>query len=506
MKINKILLFIPLCLSLAQAEDLTKQTREIIGSGLFHVNETRTYTVGYDSTIAYDGSIIGDHLFEIIGSGFRSAIFLKGEVDSNLEEGLVKNVSLFTNLRGPVTSLTPLEILEQPILITSDTVNVAHSSINIGDSLAISGYLNGNNSHKATRLMANDRPDQWKVRGFVSNLDDSFFNIGKLAIIRNNEEIKNCTQGINNGSRVEVLFDADDNYVATGPIKSIVSIECLKFNDVPMGVNHIPSVVQGFVTGQSGQDFWIDDVLVRTTVDTVYENGTKRFINNTVNVEVQGIIDAENSIIDAEMIRFIEPRIEVTFPVMPSDVNFDKSVVVNGVTFNKTPQSEDISEILSGLNVSRQVQILGYVDGDDNAYISQIKDIGDTNFDGISLRGKISSINQPYFTVLNFTIDTRDSPLFGPGSGLVGIDEFFDMIKVGSQVELQGARLDSNSGKLTHSSIKIEQIDDRQSPLHGREIIGSGIIRGFTTATISSFKTDILPIDDLLFECYFEQE
>ncbi len=507
MKINKILLFIPFCLSLVQAKDENDNTREIIGSGLFHVNETRTYTIGDDSVLHYDGLPIGDELFEIIGSGFRSAIYLTGEVDTNLNEGLVRNVELLTNLRGPVTTVSPLEILQQPVLLTSDTVHVYTPAVQIGDSLAISGYLNSNNSHKATRLMVNDRPDQWKVRGFVSNIDASYLHIGELNIKRNSEQIINCEQGIiNNGSRVEVLFTADDNYVATRPIDSIVSIECLKFNNIPQGVNNVPVVVQGFVTEKSDQDFWIDDVLVRTTGETIFENGEKRFINNTVNVEVQGLIDTENSIIDAEMVRFIDPRIEVTFPVVPSDITSDKSIVINGITYNKTPQSEDTSGILSGLNVSRQIQILGYVDGDDNAYISQINDFGGTDFDGISLRGKISAINQPYFTVLNFIIDTRDSPLFDPGSGMVDADDFFNLIEVGSQIELRDARFDSNSGKLTHSSIKIEQIGDRQSPNQGREIIGSGIIRGFATATISSFESIEPPLDDLLFECDFESE
>jgi len=499
MKINFIkYIFIVVCCCTVYAENIKPPfTKEIIGSGIFDVNNTRTFSMDSNTLIYLDGSLIDNTIFEIIGSGFKTAFTVLDDVNGNVNSGTVNALELITNIQGPVTSVTPLMVLEQPILMTSNTVKTFHNAIQVDDLFSLSGYLNNNNSLKATKIMGNDDLNNWKIRGFASDINANDFKIGSLKINLGGEQVLNCNSGFNDGQHVEVIMGSDANYQAGVAIDTIISIECLKLNQLSQQSFVLPTVTQGFISQTVGQNFWLKDVLVNTSNNTQYQNGEKNFIDEAVNVEVQGVFNTENSEIQANVIRFLDTRIAITFPVEPQDIIVGESITMHGMTFVKTPQTKASPILDNGIVNAKQIEIQGFVDSDGNAYISKILDKGDVDFNQVSIRGGVNSVNNPLFSLLNFQVDVTNSLIIDLGAGVIDINTFFGLIDEGSQVEVRNAIYDMALDKITDGMVIIKSLSTKRQPVQTREIIGSGIIGGFVTATITATP-------DTLFESGFE--
>lgn len=476
------------------------ETKEIIGSGIISVNSTRSFSTDSNTLYYLDDQPIDYITFEIIGSGFKSAFTVLDDVGSNVETGTLNAVELITNLQGPVTSVSPLKILEQPVLITNDTVNVLTNSMQMNEVVTVSGY-ESDKGMLATRVMDGLSSD-WKIRGFASEVSQQSFRIGTLLINRDSEQLLDCQSGFADGQSVEVKMSADLNYQTGTAIDSLISIKCLRLNQVEGQLALLPSVVQGYISETAGQGFWLDDVHVLTDQNTQYENGEQTFIDLAVNVEVQGVLDTETSEIHADIIRFIDHRIEITFPINPEDIDLGQSITIGSTTFYATPMTKDNANILSeGLIRARKIQIQGFVDSQGKAYISKVLNKGAANFNNLSLRGDVASLNNPLFSILNFQIDASHSLLINQGSGVIDINTFFNSISEGSQIEIKNAEFNDTLNQFENGTISIKNTLTKTSGKRigndTKEIIGSGIIKAFGTATISS-------VSGVMFDSSFE--
>ncbi len=476
--------------SFAKESDSETEFREIIGSGIFDVNKTRKFVLDNNSKLYLDAVEIDIEHFEIIGSGFKSTFTVNLDTSSAVDAGTINAIELTTNLKGPVTSLNPLMVLEQPVLQTSDTVKTNFSELKLNQNLTISGYLSTNNSLKASRIMTNE--SDWKIRGFASDVNNNSFKIGTLIINRFSEQLLDCDKGFNNGSLVEVKMAVDVNYQVGVPIETIQSIRCLTRNRLAGEQIVLPSVNQGFISQTQGQGFWLDDVKVVVNNATEYINGEIDFIDDAVNVEVQGTFDTATSEIQADVIRFMDRRVEITFPVQSSDIVIGESVTILGTTFYKTPQTKDNAKILSsGMAQPIQVEIQGFLDSEGKAYISKTLDKGLVDYNNVSLRGSISNLNNPEVTVLNNIIDATDSLIIKLGTGVIDINTFFLEIVEGSQIDIKNAVYNTVSGKFTNGMITIRKTDNKVVDNVTREIIGSGIFGAIVTATITATADQI---------------
>jgi len=472
----------------AIANNQNPVTEEIIGSGIFDVNKTRTFLINEDTTLYFDQVEIDLEFFEIIGSGFKSEFTVNPDATSSVDSGTINAIELITNIKGPVTSINPLMVLEQPVLLTSDTERASLGELKLGQNIAVSGYLNANNSLKASKVLLNE--SDWKVRGYPSNINNNSFNIGSLDINRSSEQFIDCESGFNNGILIEVIMTEDTNYQSGTAIETLQSIRCLKRNRLADEKVILPSVIQGFINDMQGQDFWIDDIKVNTDNTTEYINGEKNFIDLAVNVEVQGIFDSETSEIQAEFIRFTDNRIEITFPVQPEEVNIGESINLLNTIFHVTPQTRDNANILvSGIQQPIQIGLQGYIDSQGNAYISKILDKGLPDYQTVSLRGNILSMNNPELNLLNNTVDVSNSTIIKLGVGIIDVETFFSEVTVGSQIDIKNARYDINSNKFVDGLVTIRDPNNSQNVTE--EIIGSGIFGAFVTATITATADQI---------------
>ncbi|MCF6318162.1 MAG: hypothetical protein L3J83_02620, partial [Proteobacteria bacterium] len=77
------------------------------------------------------------------------------------------------------------------------------------------------------------------------------------------------------------------------------------------------------------------------------------------------------------------------------------------------------------------------------------------------------------------------------------INTFFDLITKGSQVEIKNASFDTSTGQVTGGTILIKKVATKRQRVTTKEIIGSGIVGGFVSGTITS-------VDGSLFSSGFE--
>ncbi len=492
MKISITLLFILLSLNTYAKGLQESEKKEIIGSGIFSVNNTRTFDIDESSNIYLDKELIDFNTFEIIGSGFKIQTTLLEDVNGEMTTGTVYDLNLISNIQGPVTSVLPLMVLEQPVLITADTIQTQQEIYELNQELLLSGFVDKNNSLKATKIMGSINTN-WKLQGYVSHINKKRFNIGTLIINRDNEDILDCNKNIKNGLLVEIIMEADNSYQAGNAINSLLSVRCL--TNKQNQPNLQPMVIQGFVTQEQGNGFWMNDIYVKNTHETIYQNGESSFINSAVNLEVQGLFNPETSELEADFIRFLDHRIELAFPVYPNDINLDESIDVNGLVFYKTPQTLDNHGILSsGLDSARQVEILGFVDANGDMYISTLKLKGQPNFQLISLRGDIHGLTQPLFSLLNFQIDGNSNSLFDENNRLIDSVEFFQNVQAGSQVQIKNGEYSHDTNSIINATISIKSSNNGSNQKgkvknnHKKEIIGSGIINASVLGTITNIS------------------
>ncbi len=495
-KIFTYLLMLVVSFSIQAKVEKPVVPNEIIGSGIIGVNSTRAFTIDTDTLLYKDKQPINYETFEIIGSGYKTSFTVIDDVNTEVDSGTVNALELITDISGPVTSVSPLMVLEQPVLITSDTVNSISSGLQVGTLLSLSGFVN-NNKLKATKVMSHNSGQNWKIRGTISQINSATIDIGNLSIGTGTEQLINCNVGYANGDLVEVIMLADSNYQPGLTIDSI-SIECLSLNQLNSQDMLIPSVLQGFVSRKRGLSFWLDEVEVVTSQNTLYENGEKRFVEEGVNVEVQGVLNTQTSKFTVDSVRFLDTRIAITFPLEPQDITVGESIVINGKIYDKTPFTRDSVVLNNGLSSAKQVEIDGFIDSDGNAYISKVLNKGRANDQRIAMRGSIENVNKPIFSLLNFQIDTSNSLLINTGSGVLDVDAFFALIAEGSQVEIRNAAYDSMLNQITGGEITIRMFATKQQAISTKEIIGSGIVGGFVNGTVTS-------VNNNLFDSSFEQ-
>ena len=154
------------------------------------------------------------------------------------------------------------------------------------------------------------------------------------------------------------------------------------------------------------------------------------------------------------------------------------------MTFYQTPQTKHSSILSDGIETSIQIQIQGYTDSNGTAYITKVINKGEVNFNKISLRGDIKSLENPMFDLLNFRIDASNSQIINLGSGIIDIDTFFNLVQSGSQLDIKNASYDEVNDKITGGIITLRKTENYQET-QNREIIGSGIIKGYVVATIT---------------------
>jgi hypothetical protein len=111
----------------------------------------------------------------------------RGVQDNDFATGTLEFVNARTALKGPVTSLSPLQVLGQTVVITGDTVLADLTSIadlDVGNELEVYGFTRADNVIQATRIQRKAPGDltEWKLTGFVTASNTTSFNVGAQTV------------------------------------------------------------------------------------------------------------------------------------------------------------------------------------------------------------------------------------------------------------------------------------------------------------------------------------
>ncbi len=473
-------------------------------------NDIRGLDVDSATLITVDDAVITPpQLQEIIGLGYKGRFRVGNDVNASLSHGTLTELHLIIDYKGIVTATSPLRVMDQPVLVTGDTVLVGVndvSSLQIGEEVTISGVIAADGSMQASRLEKPAQPLlEWKVRGYVQAVGTPVgtVQVGSLLIGSASVTVTGCAGSMPVvGDFVEIEGTADAAYSAGGiwQTASTMSCQAPDIDQDPAG--EVPALIEGIIASVIDfSSFVINGVTVLIDNNTDIDNGELEHLDVGTKVEVQGILDSDNGLLSASKIRFLDIRLKAKGVVSPADIQPGESITLFGLTFQSTPQTRDDEGILAnGLNQDRQVEVRGFVDESGQLFALRVRDRGSPDPQNAELRGPVTSINPPLLSIQGVMVDTSASTFMLDDQPISAAD-FFAMLQTGSQIEVEYAVYDAATGQFSGGVVDIHEAETEDYPDSGpgdpvadkagsttKEIIGLGFTGGRGVATVT--RTD----------------
>ncbi len=460
------------------------------------INNIRNFTAN-DSTIYKEDGVIIPELRGQGGTGFKVRYRIGNDASPDLTSGTIEEIELINTHKGPITSLEPFKVFNVDALITADTFfddNLTFENINLGDELKVSGFIDTNSTILVSRIEADNDPlTEWKISGYVSNFNSNQFTIQNQVVEIGGVNPDNCEMGLVNGEFVEVKATPDPQFTSGSALVSVTDIEC-----VPPGIGTLPGDVipvalEGLVDSEDielNNQFTIAGQQINVDQTTVYLNGEIDDIVIGAKVEVEGLLNTTTSIITALKVKFKEVRFKFEEPVLPADVIPGESIQLYGKIIQTTPQLRDEDGIInSGLGVETQVEVRGYADNEGNLFATRVRERGEPEPNEVSADGQITLINQPIIELFGITVDTSNSVFFDINGMPITSSEFFSMINIGNEVEVEDATVDQSNNVISGGIIRIDEEDENN---RNKQVFG--VNGGLGIGTITS-QTDVIFIN-----------
>jgi|GEM_PF-789995 len=432
-----------------------------VGTG-FGVNNTRDFAINAATQYMLDGEeIVGEPTPSQAGAG--SSVFARLAADATLSSGLAEFVEINTQLRGPVTQLSPLQVLGQNLTVDADTVLLGMpaagiNSLSPGTILAVSGQVDANNSLIATRLSLQANAPNWRLTGFVTDLSAGMLQIGSQ-LVNIKVAALNCGSGIAVGNYVEIRAAAQSPYVIGAPI-SANQIRCS--TPTPnVTVAGAPVVATGLIGAllQNGR-FLLGTLNVEMNAQTSYRYGNAGDLGLGVGIEVEGFYSGAN-LISASKIRFIRRSIRLQAPVSPGDISPNESLTILGNSIKNSAQLRDPANVFAlGLNQPRQLEVRAYQDSAGNFYATRVTNISAPVFNDYTLQGPASEIEAAMTRCKVFGTTISASNSYSTVNGvMVTPQQFYASLTNSMLVRIEHAVFDPNTNTLSGGSVTIAEDD-----------------------------------------------
>ncbi len=472
------LFFLTVSASSAQATDASRAQG---GTG-YQINDLRSFEVDQDTVFLEDGDPVSGTEAQG-GTGYKIR-YRVTETSPNLLSGTLSEVNLINIYKGPVVSLSPLRIFNVDNLMTGKTVwhnELSMDQLKLGDQLKVSGFIDSESLVLMTRLERDNSINEWKLSGPVSQVTGSSFTIGQQLVNYQPADLVDCGGALLEGDFVEVLASPVDNFAIGDPVNSVIGIGCVERQVLPEEDDGVV-IIEGVVDlVESDDDFFIAGQFIDVGPQTIYIRGKAVDVQERIQLVVEGTADNLTGDVLADKIRFIDPRVNLTVPVTPEDQTGNQFQVA-GIVLTVTPQTQDPDGVLNNLTTATQIQFRGYDYGAGEVYITQINNLGQVNYDEVSLNGEVSMINQPFLEVFGVQIDTTSSLLFDQDGLPLTANAFFNLIVAGAEVELEDASLDALTGVMSGGLLSLIELpeDTTEQSLNVRAQGGTGV-RGVGT-------------------------
>jgi hypothetical protein len=462
------------------------------------LNSARTYDVKPDTTFSLDDDNASASDLE---QGMVVDVDLKDDTNDDLTKGSLRRVLITTAVRGPVTSVRPLRVLEQEIVTDTTTVLPASFSLanlKVGDIVEVHGQREAGSTTSESlirasflRTRSNNTP-QWVLTGPVSNLiPNTSFTIGNQTVLISGVEINDCRAGLRDGDKVRVKATADGTFLAGQNLDTVTRVRCRAGVRVPDDFNgsNLKASVEGIVDSvASSSQFTLGGQTINVTTATRFERGTPADIIVGARLEAEGRLDVAKNQLQASKIQFRESRFRVEGPISASSVTQD-TITLFGLGVKKFARTRDVNNVYGGIIGPRQVLIEGFLDGKGVAYarLVRLQPIDTSDYEVRGPLGELSASLQT-FKVLGITVDAtnarfeddekpRPRPLPGRRDGNDSDDisddittsddsdddtrvttsqAFFAAAKAGQPVKVSGGDYNASTNTISNAVIELE--------------------------------------------------
>lgn len=444
-------------------------TGTITGFGSIIINDTKRFDVNASTTINLDSEAITESQ---LAEGMIVQVDIGKDVSADFSTGTALLIEAATVVKGFVTSVTPLQVLNQDILVTGDTVlaNIPSSDIallSIGDEVEVYGYADHNNVFQASRIdLKSGGIDIWKLTGTVSNLvADTSFVIGTQTVEFNNSLLVDCGTALGtplvNGDQVAIKASTDVGFSPGSALTTVISVEC------PLPGLHIPAdspavmnaQVEGFVNAlyASPSEFEVNGQSVFVNDVTEYLGGTFEDIEVGVRLEAEGDLDTSTGILTADKIRFRDTRVRIEAPVASAAVIAGESLTIMGIKVTATISTVDRDNVISTGVADQQVEVRGFIDNSGAVYANRVTLRGTSDPTNVRLRGPVSNIATNAFEILGVMIaaDTATGLFDQPGTSL-SLANFMALLVDGSEIDVQNGSYADLFNIIDNADIQLE--------------------------------------------------
>lgn len=419
----------------------------ITGFGSIIVNDTREFELIGDTQVRIDGEAATD---DDLALGMVVRFEVGDDVNADFTAGTASVIDVEHQIKGPVTSASPLTVLGQNVTVTGSTVLDGFSdmsTLSAGAVLEVSGHADANGVVRATRLELKPAGvPVWKLTGVISAVSGAGFAVGTQSVLLNGVSPRDCASGLSAGALVEIKATPIEGFNAGDALDSVTEVECVAAG---LSVSGSPSSaviageIEGFVTSVSTTDsrFIVDGQTVNFSAGTVFEGGSIEDLVAGVKLEAEGRFDTQSGILSAVKIRFREARVRIEAPVASADIVAGESLDIIGIHVIANGQTEDDDGVIGAANGDQQVEVRGYVDGDGNVIAEEVRERGNSNLADVRLRGPVGAINasQQTLAVLGVNVDLSTAGnLDDSQNDNINVDAFFQQLRVGLPVQVQG--------------------------------------------------------------------
>ena len=394
-------------------------------------------------------------------------VTVNGNVGADGEGAEASSIEYQASAEGPVTGTNladkTITLLGQVYFIDDLTEfeNVTFDSIQIGDWIEISAIENSDGQYIATRIELSSSSEGIQLVGEVSQLDTvaMTFNIGEQVIDYSSATVEG---ELIDGVEVEVESESD----LVDGILVATEVEIEEAQDLAGQLIGFEGEIEVFT---SVTDFVVDDQAITTTNETTFKGGQSSDLALGVDIAVRGSI-VEDVFVATEIRIEHDTEIKIEGLVESTDLETNSIVILGNTIFTDEytrfiDDSEDderrfrIDDILIGDKVSIKA-----FDNEGQLLASQVKrkktvNEVDDDTETTELEGKVSDISTPTFSVNGVTVKVTDASVIeSPNGAELNTSEFFSIITLGTEVEVEG--IPQDDGSLLALEIEIESTEN----------------------------------------------
>jgi hypothetical protein len=440
-------------------------TGEITAFGSIIVNDSRKFEINDETELFIDQVPVSEAELRQRGLGLFIHVYVAKDVNEDITAGTALSIFAENILKGPVTSVSPLQVFNQTIEITGDTVlvNTNENDLSIGDIVEVSGYLGIANDVQTTRLeYKSGGIVEWKLSGTMSNVSATRFTIGSQTVNIGDITPKECDQGLQDGINVEVKITPDTTFSTGKVINTATEIECADVtlyipDDTPPSI--LKANFEGIVLRVEGSPITrmiVNNQTIHIHSTTVFIGGTMADLVAGARIEAEGTANTVTHELTANKIRFRQPRVRIEAPIdVPTTGLGTTFTLMDAIDVNMTASTRN--EITtSGL---QQVEVRGFVDKTGKVFAERVRDRGNVDFDDIRLRGSLAASNSSglTFSILGVTIDASSARSIKDNNGnTIRLSQFFTQATEGTLVKVNKGTFSANPPIIRNAEIEIE--------------------------------------------------